>query len=288
MAIYEIGGKSIREVESTTFAEKGIFEKFVQSLLRDSIDVVAPARDSDKDAWALVIAEEFGNWEDSKRRIDLLAVDREANLIVIELKRTEDGGHMDLQAVRYAAMVSAMTFDSTITAYEDYLKGRGKLEDARQELLEFLDWEEPDYENFAQEVKIVLVSGEFSKELTTAVLWLNDHDLDIRCVRLRPYDFEGRTLLDVQQVIPLPEAIDYIVRQKEKKAEEGIGKQHFDFDFSRYDLRIGDKLLPDLTARGFLFETVRAVVQSESMEPRESGRGSRPHPKCVSPAKSLV
>jgi len=31
--------------------------------------------------------------------------------VVIELKRTNDGGHMELQAIRYASMVSAMTFE---------------------------------------------------------------------------------------------------------------------------------------------------------------------------------
>jgi len=31
--------------------------------------------------------------------------------VAIELKRTEDGGHMELQSTRYAAMVSTMTFD---------------------------------------------------------------------------------------------------------------------------------------------------------------------------------
>jgi len=31
-----------------------------------------------------------------------------------ELKRTEDGGHMGLQAVRYAAMVSAMPFEKAV------------------------------------------------------------------------------------------------------------------------------------------------------------------------------
>ena len=41
----------------------------------------------------LVISEEFGEWEDSRRRIDLLGLDKDARLVVIELKRTEDGGH---------------------------------------------------------------------------------------------------------------------------------------------------------------------------------------------------
>ena len=40
----------------------------------------------------MVIGEEFGDWEDSKRRIDLLCLDKQANLVVVEIKRTEDGG----------------------------------------------------------------------------------------------------------------------------------------------------------------------------------------------------
>jgi RecB family endonuclease NucS len=58
----------------------------------------------------LVLAEEFSQWEDSCRRVDLLAVDRNGELVVIELKRSEDGGHMDLQSLRYAVMISTMTF----------------------------------------------------------------------------------------------------------------------------------------------------------------------------------
>ena len=48
----------------------------------------------------MVLAEEFGDWQDSRRRIDLLCLDRDAGLVVVELKRTEDGGHMELQAIR--------------------------------------------------------------------------------------------------------------------------------------------------------------------------------------------
>ena len=147
----------------------------MQRLLRENIAVIAPD--------TLVIAKEYGEWDDSRRRIDLLGFDREANLVVIELKRTEDAGHMELQAIRYAAMVSTMTFDQAVAAFDRYLRQIGCEDaDARGELLAFLGWDEPDHDQFAQEVKIVLASAEFSLELTTAVLWLNQRDLDIRCV----------------------------------------------------------------------------------------------------------
>ena len=63
----------------------------------------------------------------------------------------------------------------------------------------------------------VLVSANVSRELTTAVMWLNEKALDIRCVRVRPYAYESKTLIDVQQVIPLPETADYQVQVREKK-----------------------------------------------------------------------
>ena len=122
-----------------------------------------------------VLTEEFGEWEDSRRRIDLLAIDQQANLVVIELKRTSDGGHMELQAIRYASMISAMTFERAIQIHGEFLARMGESgEEARARVLAFLNWEEPDEENFAPDVRIILVSEDFGKELTTAVLWLRD------------------------------------------------------------------------------------------------------------------
>ena len=41
----------------------------------------------------------------------------------------------------------------------------------------------------------------------------------IRCVRMSPYSDGVRTFVDVQQVLPLPEAADYFVSLREKKEE---------------------------------------------------------------------
>lgn len=213
MAIYEITADRLRELEETSYAKAGVKERNdLQRLLRMQVEVISPD--------TLVIAEEFGEWTEGSRRIDLLGVDKDANLVVIELKRTEDGGHMELQAIRYAAMVSAMTFDRAVEVFSGYLNKIGSNTDAREALLEHLDWSEPDEDRFAQDVRIILASAEFSKELTTAVLWLNERDLDIRCIRMKPYQDGEKILVDVQQIVPLPEASAYTVQIREKERRE--------------------------------------------------------------------
>ena len=189
MAIYEIAPDSLRALQPTDFAREGLRETTdLQRLLRNQIEVL--------DLDLLVIAEEFGDWEESKRRIDLLAIDQEANLVVIELKRTESGGHMELQALRYAAMVSTMTFEKAVDIYRSHLQEMGRDDDPESGLLKFLKWDEPNEEPFAQDVRVILASVDFSKELTTTVLWLNQRGLDIRCVRLEPYSDGDRVLLE--------------------------------------------------------------------------------------------
>lgn len=233
MPLFEMTSTTFRPVPEASFASMGIGERSdIQRLLRTQIDVLGDD--------LYVLTEEFGDWEDSRRRIDLLAVDAEANLVVVELKRTADGGHMELQAIRYASMVSAMTFERAVQIHADFLRRMGKpAEEAQAHLLEFLGWEEPNQEVFAEDVRIVLVSENFSKELTTAVLWLREREIDIRCVRLQPYHDDGKTLIDVEQIIPLPEAQDYMIRLREKEQQERKSKagrwsaesQQFCFDY---------------------------------------------------------
>ena len=156
MTIFHIQNDNLLKVTPTTFAAEGIKERDdLQRLLRNQIGIISPN--------TMVVAEEFGDWEESRRRIDLLGIDKNANLVVIELKRTQDGGHMELQAVRYAAMISTLTFDKVVDIFDRYQHSIGKDDDPKNTLLEFLEWDEPIEDDFAQDVKIVLASAEFSK-----------------------------------------------------------------------------------------------------------------------------
>ena len=228
MAIYQVTDNEIKTISRTTFSETGLKEREdLQRLLKHQIEIISPD--------TLVVAEEFGEWDESRRRIDLLGIDKQANIVVIELKRTEDGGHMELQAVRYAAMVSTLTFDRLIDIYSDYIKANELEINAEASLLDFLGWDEKDEDEFGQEVKIVLASAEFSRELTTTVMWLNDYGLSIRCVRMHPYQSEGKILLDVQSVIPIPEIEDYQVKIREKRQKERASRASTK-DRSRYTI----------------------------------------------------
>lgn len=113
---------------------------------------------------------------------------------------------------------------------------------------------------FANDVRIILASANFSKELTSTVLWLRDRDIDITCVRLRPYQFEGNTLLDVQVIIPLPETAEYQVkvRQRDEIRREAATSSERN---QKYDVVAGDTVERGLYKRQALHRLVRALAQ---------------------------
>lgn len=210
MPLYRWNADNLELVPSTTFEQEQLMEqRDLQRMLRDKPDALEDR--------LFIVAEEYGNWQDSGRSIDLLALDDQYRLVVIELKRTQSGDHSELQAIRYAAMVSNMTLDQVIDAHRDYLAKRGIEEDARCRVLNHLEADDASVaEIHTERPRIILASAGFSAELTTSVLWLRDGGMEISCVKLQLYNNVDGLLLDTSQVIPLPEATDYQVKMLEK------------------------------------------------------------------------
>jgi hypothetical protein len=228
MPLFEMTLEELVDVPSSTFAEERVLERAdLQRLLRARIDAVAED--------VMIVAEEFGAFADARRRIDLLGIDREGRLVVFELKRTADGGHLELQALRYAAMVSTMTFDDLVGHFEHYLAitEPGAAGEAQERLAGWLD--DGDSTVISRNVRIVLVSAGFDREITTTVLWLTDlYGLDIRCIRLTPYRVGDRLLLDVQQLIPLPEASELTIQLQRKASQERAVRGSDGRDWTQY------------------------------------------------------
>jgi hypothetical protein len=213
MALYRLTQDKLEQLDRTSFEKEGIRERTdLQRIIRDQPDVLEEG--------LFIVSEEFSNWEDSSLRIDLLGISVDARLVVIELKRDERGGVMELQAVRYAAMVSNMTLGQIVDAHQVYLQKRGSAEDAKTRIYEHLGaTEHAEPEIYSERPRILLVSGDFSKELTTSVLWLNQSGLDIRCMKLQLYRTGDGLLVETNQVIPLPEAEHYLIQVREKADE---------------------------------------------------------------------
>lgn len=218
MAIYRMVGnkEDLTQVPVTSFGQTGVLERQdLQRILRGKPEILEDG--------LFILSEEFSNWQGSGRSIDLLALDQTGRLVVVELKRGETGEHMDLQAIRYAAMVSTMTPRQAIDAHQAYLDKRGIDGNAEELINNHL--ENLDAQGFPiGQPRIVLVSEGFSPELTTCVLWLNRNGLDVTCIRMQPYRNESELLIETSQVIPLPEAADYLVRIRDKESE--IQKQN--------------------------------------------------------------
>lgn len=256
MPLYEVTDIGLEQRPPAGFAALEMYERQdLQRLLRDQISALGED--------LLVIAEEFGHWEDARRRIDLLALDREGRLVVIEIKRTDDGGHMELQAIRYAAMVSSMGFTEVLEAFASHAAKHRPQEDvdARAELETFLESSQADEDPvISTDVRLILVSADFGREITTAVLWLNGFEgMDIRCVRLVPYELDGQIVLDIQQVIPLPEAADYQVKLRKKGAARERARRDTR-DFTRYHIVVDGNELPDENKRNAIRVMVRELA----------------------------
>lgn len=220
MALFQLDSavQKITPIPETTFQEEAVLERaHLQAALRDHIQAL--------DLGLYVITEEFGDFEGANRRVDLLCVNRAGNLVVVELKRTADGGHVELQALRYAAMLSTMTANDVLAAHVKYRQdprfapADRSPEAAEGSLRAFLGVQAPaDLPNPDDRPQIVLVSHSFSTEVTTTVLWLNrEFGMDIRCVRWVPYRDGSQLLLDIQTIIPLPEAADMEIKIKSKE-----------------------------------------------------------------------
>lgn len=252
--MYEIADSGLTPHKPVALGDLGLRERAdLQSLLCNDIGVL--------DDELLVVAEEFGEWEDAKRRIDLLALDKSGCLVVIELKR-DDSAHMDLQALRYAAMVSSMDFGDVLAAYEGHLAkvAPDSERDARAELIAFIGPAEEEEPTISSDVRIVLVSADFGRELMTAVLWLNRFEgMDIRCVQLVPYGMDGRVLLDIRQVVPLPEAADYQVRVRRKQQQERVRTQNR--DMTRYHVIVDGTVLPHTSKRETMLVMVKNLIE---------------------------
>lgn len=186
----------------------------------------------------LIIQKEFDGFDDTRERLDLLALDKAGNLVIIENKLDDSGRDVVWQSLKYTAYVSRLTKAQIVDIYQQYLvtyEGGGLSTDKICEFLEVDDIDEAVL-NSGNSQRIMLVAGHFRKEVTATVLWLISRGVRIQCFRITPFSLENDVLLDIDLIIPPPEATDYMIGISSKENEEatvqGVQKERHQIRFN--------------------------------------------------------
>lgn len=169
----------------------------------------------------LVIQKEFAGFADTAERLDLLALDKWGNLVIIENKLDDSGRDVTWQALKYASYCSSLTKEQIRIIFQHYLDHLAPGSSAADRLGEFFqaEYEELDL-NPGISQRIMLIAGHFRKEVTSTVLWLMNYKLQVQCFEATVFSLDDELFLNLEQIIPLPGAEEYIIGMAEKTQEE--------------------------------------------------------------------
>lgn len=257
----DIQKKSLTELNKTSFSELGIKERFdIQEWIEKTPSILGEE--------LLVIAKEYEL--PSRTRLDLLAIDKQANLVVIELKRDESGSSVDWQSIKYASYCSNFTHEEIYRIYAEYLGT-----DENESELKIESFIDEETESINESQRIILASKEFHSDVVSAVLWLRDFGVEIQCVKLEPFvDSENNLFINPSIIIPLPEAKDYIKRKETKTKEKSLSKLS-SFSLEKSDLEpeaLKEQLVSSFSRISDLTPRVRAFFSILLSENRSFDR----------------
>lgn len=239
---------SIQQLHPKSFSELGFKERaHLQEWIAGSPEALGEK--------LLIIQKEFSGFNETNERLDLLALDKEGNLVVIENKLDDSGKDVTWQALKYAAYCSTLSKDQIEEIFQTYLTAQGIEKTAISILNEFFD-EVPYNEislNKGNLQRMILIAAHFRKEVTSTVLWLISHKMKIQCFKTTPYEMNGQYILSLDQIIPTKDAQDYVISMA-NKAQEEISKEEEVKTSHKLRLRFWAAFLNEIKGKSKLFQ----------------------------------
>ena len=227
MYIIDKENNSLVRVEKCSFSDLGMSERY-------NLQEWIAKEPSSLGEELLIIQKEFDGFSDTRERLDLLALDKLGNLVIIENKLDDSGRDVTWQAIKYASYCSSLTKQDIIEIYQRYL---GASASAEEMLSDFFDGKDlSDVEiNVGNSQRIFLVAANFRKEVTSSVMWLLNFNMRIKCFKVTPFKYNDQVLLEFDQIIPIKEADEYTIKVATKNQSEA---QSSDAKRIRYNNRM--------------------------------------------------
>jgi hypothetical protein len=202
----------------------------------------------------LIIQKEFDGFNDTNERLDLLALDKDGNIVVIENKLDDTGRDVTWQVLKYASYCSTLSKDQIRNIFQSFLDKNGHREQATEKLADFYKQEYDEISiNQGNTQRMILVAANFRKEVTSTVLWLMNYKLRIQCFKATPFALGQQLFLTLEQIIPTKDTEDFIISMASKTQDEIATQESLK---SRHHLRFEfwNKILPKFKGKTPIFQ----------------------------------
>lgn len=127
----------INKIKCSTFSDLKLRER---EHLQEWLENTPTAFGEDDEL--LFIQKEFDGFDDTRERLDLLAIDKQGDLVIIENKLDDSGKDVTWQVLKYASYCSSLSKQQIKDIYQSYLDKKGSSENAESNISDFLDAED--------------------------------------------------------------------------------------------------------------------------------------------------
>ena len=208
--VFTVSGSSAAVAQPISLADAGLTERgHLQEWVLAHPEMLGPD--------VMVVAFEFGRWTASsgalaRDRLDVLGLDRDGRLVVVELKRDQAPDTVDMQALKYAALVSRFTRDDLARVHAQYLtRQRGELVAAETAVAELEEWATLTEESLRLP-RLILLAADFPATVTATVVFLHQQlGLEVQLRKFQAYRTAQETLVTVSQLYPPPDVEEFVL-----------------------------------------------------------------------------
>lgn len=200
--LWEIGGdKKLKEIDKSDLKKAGYKEEDdLESWIENDISLISDD--------LLIIGRQIRTLYGGE--IDLLCLDRNGNLVILELKRDRTPREVTAQVLDYASWVKDLSYDDIVEIGGKYFKEEQSLESAFRETF---DEGLPDTLNETH--RMMIVASEMDDETERIIRYLSEvHGVDINFIKFQFFkNAEGKELL-ARVFLIAPEEVEHNVGAK--------------------------------------------------------------------------
>lgn len=179
----------------------------------------------------LIIQKEFNGFSETNERLDLLALDKLGNLVIIENKLDDSGKNVTWQVIKYASYCASLTKQDILNIYQEYLGSTAIAQEMISEFFDNRDISEILLNQGLNSQRLILIAANFRKEVTSTVLWLMNFKIRLQCFKVTPFAFGEQLFLNVEQILPTKDTEDFVISiatkaQEEIEVQESLKNRH--------------------------------------------------------------